>query len=166
LVCYVRIQTDELQQFHLHMDLALREEHFVKFVMRLRVVILHSTYCGQFYCSFCELVQIIDFLWSSGSGQGSWLQIQRSVFDSLRYQIFWEVVGLERGPLNLVSTTEELFRKKNSGSGLENLDYGRKDPSRWLRDTPLSANLTLTSPTNGGRSVGTVRSRTKVTGLL
>jgi hypothetical protein len=34
-------------------------------------------------------------LWSSG--QSSWLQIQRSRFDSGRYQIFW-VVGLERGP--------------------------------------------------------------------
>jgi hypothetical protein len=30
-------------------------------------------------------------LWSSG--QSSWLQIQRSRFDSRRYQIFWEVVG-------------------------------------------------------------------------
>jgi hypothetical protein len=46
-------------------------------------------------------------LWSSG--QSSWLQIQRSGFDSQRYHIFWEVVGLERGSLSLVSTTEELF---------------------------------------------------------
>jgi hypothetical protein len=45
-------------------------------------------------------------LWSSG--QSSWLQIQRSGFDSRRYQIFWEVVGLERGLLSLMSTTEEL----------------------------------------------------------
>jgi hypothetical protein len=45
-------------------------------------------------------------LWSSD--QSSCLQIQRSGFDSLRYQIFWEVVGLERGTLSLVSTTEEL----------------------------------------------------------
>jgi hypothetical protein len=42
----------------------------------------------------------------------SWLQIQRSEFDSLRYQIFWEVVGLERGPLSLVSTIEELLDRK------------------------------------------------------
>jgi hypothetical protein len=35
------------------------------------------------------------------SGQGSWPQIQRSGFDSRRYQIFREVVGLERGPLSL-----------------------------------------------------------------
>jgi hypothetical protein len=33
-------------------------------------------------------------------------------------------VVLERGPLSLVSTTEELFERKG-GSGLENLDYGR-----------------------------------------
>jgi hypothetical protein len=29
-------------------------------------------------------------------------------------------VGLERGPLSLVSTTEELFERKSSGFGLEN----------------------------------------------
>jgi hypothetical protein len=33
--------------------------------------------------------------------QSSWLQIQRSGFDSQRYQIFSEVVGLEQGPLSL-----------------------------------------------------------------
>jgi hypothetical protein len=30
-------------------------------------------------------------------------------FDSRRYQIFWEVVGMERGPLSLVRITEELL---------------------------------------------------------
>jgi hypothetical protein len=45
-------------------------------------------------------------LWPSG--QSFRLQIQRSGFDSQRYQIFWEIAGLERGPLGLVSTTEEL----------------------------------------------------------
>jgi hypothetical protein len=30
-------------------------------------------------------------------------------FDSRRYQIFWEVVGLERGPLSLVRKIEELL---------------------------------------------------------
>jgi hypothetical protein len=39
-------------------------------------------------------------------------------FDSRRYQIFWEVVGLERGPLSLVRTIEELLEWKSSGSGL------------------------------------------------
>jgi hypothetical protein len=42
-------------------------------------------------------------------------------------------VGLERGPLSLVSTTVELLGRKNSGSGLENREYGRRDSSRWPR---------------------------------
>jgi hypothetical protein len=41
-------------------------------------------------------------LWSSG--QSSWLQIRRPGFDSRHYQKN-KVVGLERGPLILVSTT-------------------------------------------------------------
>jgi hypothetical protein len=36
-------------------------------------------------------------------------------FDSRRYQIFWEVVGLERGPLNLVRITEELLERIVAG---------------------------------------------------
>jgi hypothetical protein len=67
--------------------------------------------------------------------QSCWLQIQWSKFDSRRYQIFWEVVGLERGPLSHVSTTEELLQIKSSGSGLEIREYGRRDPSRWPRGT-------------------------------
>jgi hypothetical protein len=38
-------------------------------------------------------------------------------FDSLRCQIIWQVVGLQRGPLSLVSITEELLEWKSSGSG-------------------------------------------------
>jgi hypothetical protein len=43
-------------------------------------------------------------------------------FDSRRYQIFWEVVDLERGPLSFVRITEKLLEWKSSGSGLENRD--------------------------------------------
>jgi hypothetical protein len=78
-------------------------------------------------------------LWSSG--QSSWLYIKRSGCDSRRYHIFWEVVGLERGPLSLVSTIEELLGRKSSGSGLENREYGRRDSSRWSRGTPLSTKV-------------------------
>jgi hypothetical protein len=42
-------------------------------------------------------------------------------FDSRRYQIFWEVVGLERGQLSLVRITEELLEWKSSGSGSRKL---------------------------------------------
>jgi hypothetical protein len=65
-------------------------------------------------------------LWSRG--QSSPLQIQRSGFDSRRYQILREVVSLERGPLSLVSTIEELFERKSSGSCLESREYSRRDP--------------------------------------
>jgi hypothetical protein len=54
-------------------------------------------------------------------------------------------VGLERGPLSLISTIEELLGRKSSGSGLENRD---------------------SSPTSGGRSVGIVCLRTKATEFL
>jgi hypothetical protein len=64
-----------------------------------------------------------------------------SVFDSRLYKIFWEAVGLERGPLSLVSTIVELFGRKNSGSGLEIREYGRADSSRWSRVTLLSAEV-------------------------
>jgi hypothetical protein len=48
--------------------------------------------------------------------------------NSRRYQIFGEVVHLERGPLRLVSTIEELLERKSSVSCLENRVYGRRDP--------------------------------------
>jgi hypothetical protein len=70
-------------------------------------------------------------------------------------------VGLERGALSLVSTTEELLDKKSSGSCLENREYGQRDPSRWPRGTLYPHKLAITSPTSGGRSVGIVRSRTQ-----
>jgi hypothetical protein len=37
--------------------------------------------------------------------------------------------------------TWELLGRKNSGSGLETGEYGRRDPPRWLLDTPLSAKV-------------------------
>jgi hypothetical protein len=106
----------------------------------------------------------IYIVWPSlwPSGQSSWLQIQRSGFDSLHYQIFWEVVGLERGPLSLVRTIEELLERKNSCCGLESR-YGYGNPSRWPCGTFYPQKLALTSLTSGDRSVGIVRSRTQAT---
>jgi hypothetical protein len=89
---------------------------------------------------------------SRGSGLGS-----------RRYQIFWEVVGLERGPLNLMSTIEELLGRISRGSGLEIREYSRRDSSRWPRGTLCPQRLALTSPTSGGLSVCIVRSRTQAT---
>jgi hypothetical protein len=100
-------------------------------------------------------------LWSGG--QSSWLQVQRPRFDSLRYQIFWAVVGLERGPLSLVSTTEGLLERKSSGFGPESREYGRRDQSRWPRGVFSPRKLALTSPTSGGLSLGIRRSQTQTT---
>jgi hypothetical protein len=40
-----------------------------------------------------------------------------------------------------VSTTEELLGRKSSGSGLENREYGRRDPSRWPLGTLYPQNV-------------------------
>jgi hypothetical protein len=68
------------------------------------------------------------------SDQSSWLQIRRS---RVRFPgtTRKKLVGLERGPLSLVSTTEELLGRNSSGSGLESREYGRRDSLRWPRDT-------------------------------
>jgi hypothetical protein len=88
-----------------------------------------------------------------------------SGFDSQCYQIFWEVVGLERGPLSLVSTIEELLGRKSSGSGLESREYGCRDPSCWTHGTLYLQKLALTMPTSGGHLVDVVRSQTQTMGF-
>jgi hypothetical protein len=72
---------------------------------------------GTSWVYICYVEESRPPLWSGC--QSSRLQIQKSGFDSRRYQIFWEVVHLERGPLSLVSAIDELLGRKGSGSGLE-----------------------------------------------
>jgi hypothetical protein len=106
--------------------------------------------------SWLQNVDVLWFLWGTNwiyicyveesglwsSGQSSWLQNRRSGFDSWCYQIFWEAVGLERGPLRLVSTTEELLDRKSSGTGLESRDYGcRGSAALTTRHPSLSAKV-------------------------
>jgi hypothetical protein len=71
------------------------------------------------------------------------------------------MVGLEWGPLSLVSTIEKLLGRESSGSGLET-ENTAVGISRDDHATPLyPQKLQLTSSTGGCRSVGIVRSRTK-----
>jgi hypothetical protein len=70
-------------------------------------------------------------------------------------------VGLERGPISLVSTIEELLGRKGRGSSLERREYGRKDPSRLSHTTLYPQTLALISPTS--RLVGILRSRNQAT---
>jgi hypothetical protein len=65
-------------------------------------VVIVTKYCKFLHCYWPPL-------WSSG--QSSWLQIRRPGFDSGTTRKK-KVVALERGPLNLVSTTEELLDRK------------------------------------------------------
>jgi hypothetical protein len=113
------------------------------------------------YCSYFKMLLYMPPLWSSG--QSYWLQIQGSGYNSRRYQIFWEVVGLEWGPLSLVSITEELLERKISVSCLEIREYSRRDSSPWPRDILCPQTLALIWPTSSSCSVGLVRSRTQAT---
>jgi hypothetical protein len=73
-------------------------------------------------------------------------------------------VGLERGPLSLMNTTEELLGRKSSGSGLERREYGRGGSVTLTTLHHLSTKmLALTSPTCGICSIGMARWRTQAT---
>jgi hypothetical protein len=78
------------------------------------------------------------------------------------YQIFWEVVDLERVLIRLMNEIEELLGKNSSGSSR----VGSVNPLRWPRDTLYPQTSAPTSQTNGGRSVSIVLSRTKATELV
>jgi hypothetical protein len=85
----------------------------------LRYLLPHVTKYIQTAKFTCLNVPLDRLCGLVSSGQSSWLQIQSSGFDSWRYQIFFEVVGLERGPLSLANTTEGLLERKSSDFGLE-----------------------------------------------
>jgi hypothetical protein len=76
-------------------------------------------------------------------------------------------VGLDRGPLSLVSlvgSIEELLGQKITGSRSRKKRLTAVGTRCADHVTLLySQKLALTSPTGGGRSVGIVRSRTKAT---
>jgi hypothetical protein len=65
-------------------------------------------------------------------------------------------VGLEQGPLSLVSTIEELLGWNSSSSGLEIREYALGDLLLWPLDTLYPQKLALTSQTNGGHLVDIV----------
>jgi hypothetical protein len=58
-------------------------------------------------------------------------------FHSQRYQIFWDAVVLERGPLNLVRITENLFGGEVAVPFYKTEMKDHEYPSRWPRDTTL-----------------------------
>jgi hypothetical protein len=50
-------------------------------------------------------------------------------------------VGLQRGPLSLLGTTEELLGRKSSGSGLESREYGRRGSAALTTRQSLSVKV-------------------------
>jgi hypothetical protein len=75
-------------------------------------------------------------------------------------------VGLERGPLSVVSTTEELLGRNSSGSGLEIREYGLGIRHADHVAHSIRKKLALISLTSGGRSVGILRLRTEATEFI
>jgi hypothetical protein len=91
----------------------------------------------------CSTFQKKKNCFNRSSGQSFCYRSRGPRFDSRRFQIFWEAVGLERGPLILVRTTEELLERNTSGSGQENRNYDRGDPLRWPRNNLYPQKLVL-----------------------
>jgi hypothetical protein len=52
-------------------------------------------------------------------------------------------MGLERGPLSLVSTIQELLERKSSGSGLEIREYGQRDHPQVQYTLVISLGLSI-----------------------
>jgi hypothetical protein len=118
-------------------------------------------FCKSLYCirTNCNIL-IKHSFFGRVVGWGTALQVQKS---RVRFPALPEAMGLERSPLSLVSTNDELLGRKSSGSDLEIREYGRREPSRWPRGTLYPQKLLLTSATSGGPSAGIVRSRTQAT---
>jgi hypothetical protein len=89
---------------------------------------------------FLRLYFILCFLWSSG---------QEFLAADLEVRVWFPALPdfLRNSGSGTGSTQPREYnwvanwKKKSSGSGLENRDCGRRDPPRWLRDIPLSAKV-------------------------
>jgi hypothetical protein len=71
-------------------------------------------------------------------------------------------VGLEQGPLSLVSTIEELLGRNSSSSNLET----ENTAMGICCADPISTKVCTISSTSGGLSVSIVHSRTKAMGFV
>jgi hypothetical protein len=104
VVCHGQLDS-RLSSLNVHV---IHREVFYKFIWDYWVCA--CIYLAKIiFTTFAKIFYSWPPLWSSG--QSSWLQIRRPGFDSRHYQKK-KVLGLERGPLSLVSTTEELLDRK------------------------------------------------------
>jgi hypothetical protein len=90
----------------------------------------------QIYC--CQVIPAIDIMVHRiGRLYGLVVRVpayraRGPCFDSRRYQISWEVMGLERGPLSLMRIIEERF-KEIAAPAYKTEINGRGDPLRSIR---------------------------------
>jgi hypothetical protein len=75
----------------------------------------------------------------------------------------WAAVGLQGGPLSLVSATEDLLERRSSGSGPEIRECGRGDPWRWhqVRRRAAAARAEAGNPLRPAASSATAKERTR-----
>jgi hypothetical protein len=105
-------------------------------------IFLVATFVQIFWLKFCykyssRLSQTASVvLWSEFLATDPNVRVRFSAL-----QDFLRSSGLERVPLNLLSTTEELLERNSRGFGLEMRKYGRRDPPRLTTWYPLSAKV-------------------------
>jgi hypothetical protein len=80
-----------------------------------------------------ELVCNLLYNWLWALPEQSLLGRCPAELTAIFYCLIWDSPNL--------STIEELLERKSGCSGLENREYGRRGPSCWPRDTPLSAKV-------------------------
>jgi hypothetical protein len=69
------------------------------------------------WCKYMRMDRLCDLAVKVGGNRS-----RGPGFDSRSYQIFWEVVVLEQGPMSLERIIEKLRVRKISGSSVENRD--------------------------------------------
>jgi hypothetical protein len=113
LTCFSHIPTDIWASWDQGIVSSVSQTSVTLHSFTSRIVCFYIWHVFKFRDWARQKIYNCEYLWPPlrSSGQSSWLQIRRPGFDSWHYQKK-KLVGLERGPLSLVSTIEELLDRK------------------------------------------------------